>query len=121
MGSTPSHDRVKDRFSVLLSQHLRRLVSACLTFLCIACTEIIAHVKELVAIKWHGNAQIRHNGYPIVSNIFSNSSLKYCMVFMENPDLVHAGLQTLCVIFVCVCVVLEIVIILDAHEKCESV
>ena len=77
-----------------------------------------------MAIKWHGNAQIRHNGCPIVSNIFSNSSLKYCMVFIENPDLVHAGLQTpvtLCVIFVCAHVVLEIVIILDAHEKCESV
>ena len=38
--------RKKDCFSVFLSQHLCRLISACLAFLCTAHTKLVAHVKD---------------------------------------------------------------------------
>ena len=49
LGLTSGRDRVKDGVSVLSSQHLCRLASACKAFMCTACTKIIAHVKDLMS------------------------------------------------------------------------
>ena len=45
VGSTMGRDRVGDCFSLLLSQDLCRLVSACLAFVCATQTEIAARIE----------------------------------------------------------------------------
>ena len=69
MGSSPGRARVKDRSSVLVSQHLRRLVSACLAFVCTAHTKIVAHVKDPMPTFCHGNTHITHNSSRIMKII----------------------------------------------------
>ena len=51
MGSTPDQDWVKDRSSVLPSQHLSSWDSPVFFRLRVdtACTEIVAHVKDLMS------------------------------------------------------------------------
>ena len=68
--SGDSKDMVKGRFSVLPSQHFCRLMSACLTSVCMASTKIVVHVKrshiylfdqKWLHGQWHGKKQITHN------------------------------------------------------------
>ena len=42
--SAPGRNRVKDKFRVLPSEHLRRLVSACFTTMCTAQAKIVTHI-----------------------------------------------------------------------------
>ena len=67
-GSTPGRDRVKGRFTVLSSRHLRRLVGACLAFVCTSHHELrgsrtlktpFPHVGNRSYGRWHGNTQQR--------------------------------------------------------------
>lgn len=56
-GLSPSREGMKDCFSVLPSQHLCRFMSACLAFVCTACTKNIAHyvytyVKDPMSTFW---------------------------------------------------------------------
>ena len=68
--STPGRIRMKDHFSVLPSQHLRRLVSAfSLAFGCKARTKIVANVKDTMPTfrkRRLGNAQITFDSGRII-------------------------------------------------------
>ena len=60
--------------SVLLSQHFRRLFSACLAFMHTVCTKIIAHVKDPMSSEKNLMAsviktQVRHNSGRIIKMI----------------------------------------------------
>ena len=55
-GSIPGRDRVKDRFSVLPSQHSCRLVNTRLAFVRTTRTMIVAHVKDPMSIFWYEKA-----------------------------------------------------------------
>ena len=54
---TPGRDRLKAHFCALPSQHACRLFSACLIFVCTACTEITVHVKDSMSFIWWEKAQ----------------------------------------------------------------
>ena len=45
-GECAVHATVKDHISDLLSEHLGRLVSTCLAFLCEAHTNVAVHIKD---------------------------------------------------------------------------
>ena len=62
--------QMKERFSVLPSLHLYRVVSACLALVCTACIKIVAHDKDSMSTfesrmsngRWrYRNSQITHN------------------------------------------------------------
>ena len=71
--TAPHHDQVKDRFSVLQSQHLCRLVSACLAFVGTALTKILCTLNipcSPVCKRWpnvqrHGSTQVTDNSRSI--------------------------------------------------------
>ena len=87
--------RVRDHVEFLLGQHLHRLASACVAFMCTTVAEIIAHVKRFH--KWmiqyiYSNTQMPHNGSKMIKMVLKcgysqwksnhNSVLCVCSSFL---------------------------------------